>query len=153
MIRKENIEHLAAEYFKGTDRFVVRVSVGKDNKISVYIDGDTGVTIDHCVQLSRHIEQQLDRDAEDFELNVLSAGIGEPFLLLRQYHKNIGEAVEVMLEDGTKKRGILSEVGEDTITLKEAIKQKNKKSKKMVTGEPLSIDMKEIKYTKGIVVF
>ena len=131
----------------------MKVSVGKDNRINVYVDGDSGVTIDDCVQLSRHIENTLDREAEDFELNVLSAGVGEPFLLLRQYHINVGNPVEVLLLDGTKKRGILASADEDQIILKEEKTKKKKKSKKMVVGEELLIKMEEIKQTKAVIVF
>jgi ribosome maturation factor RimP len=153
MIGKEYIEEIAANYLRGSDRFVVKVSVGKDNRINVYIDGDTGVTIDNCVQLSRHIENTLDRDQEDFELNVSSAGVGEPFTMLRQYTGNLGKAVEVLMHDGTKKRGILDSADENQITLKEEEKQKKKKSKKMVVGEPVTIDMSEVKQTKSLIVF
>jgi ribosome maturation factor RimP len=153
MIRKAYIEEIAENYLRGTDRFVVKISVGKDNRINVYIDGDTGVTIDHCVQLSRHIENTLDRDQEDFELNVSSAGVGEPFVMLRQYTLNLGKAVEVLLNDGTKKRGILDSADENQIVLKQEEKQKKKKSKKMVVGEPVTIDMSDVKQTKSIIVF
>lgn len=153
MIKKEKIEQMATGFLQETDRFVVKVSVGKDNRINVYIDGDTGVTIGHCVQLSRHIENTLDRDAEDFELNVSSSGIGEPFMMLRQYEINLGKPVEVLLNDGTKKRGILASADDNRIILKEAETRNKKKSKKMIVGEPLSIDMEEIKQTKSIVVF
>jgi ribosome maturation factor RimP len=153
MIRKEYIEEIAANFLRGTDQFIVKVSVGKDNRINVYIDGDSGVTIDNCVQLSRHIENTLDRDQEDFELNVSSAGVGEPFVMLRQYTINLGKPVEVLMTDGTKKRGILDSADESQIILKEQEKQKNKKSKKMVVGEPVTIDMSEVKQTKSIIVF
>jgi ribosome maturation factor RimP len=153
MIRKEKIEQMVTEFLQETDRFLVKVSVGKDNMINVYIDGDSGVTIAHCVQLSRHIEGILDRDTEDFELNVSSAGVGEPFLLPRQYQNNLGKPVEVLMNDGTKKRGILDSADEHQIVLKEEEKQKKKKSKKMVVGEPLPINMSDIKKAKAVIIF
>ncbi len=71
MISEKQIKQWAEEQLEGTDRFVVHVKVGSDNAISVIIDSDTGVTIEHCIALSRFIEQRLDRDKEDFELKVL----------------------------------------------------------------------------------
>lgn len=153
MIKKEKIEELAAGFLEGTDRFLVRVSVGKDNRINIYLDGDHGVTIADCARLSRQMEEALDRDAEDFELNVLSAGVGEPFLLLRQYLINRGRPVEVLMHDGSKKKGILEDADENEVVLKELLKAKNKKSKKMIAGEPVRIRMSEIRQTRAIVVF
>lgn len=83
MIAKEQIISLAEEALKDTDRYVVDVTVSSDNVIEVYIDSDTSVTIDDCVEASRYIEEHLDRDAEDFELSVSSAGIDEPLLVVR----------------------------------------------------------------------
>ena len=93
MILKEDIEKLADEFLYGTDMFIVKLNVGSDNKITIYIDGDNGVTIDDCVGLSRFIENEYDRETEDFELNVSSAGIDQPFINLRQYLKNIERPV------------------------------------------------------------
>ena len=113
MILKEDIVKLAEEHLVGTDQFIVKLSIGSDNKINIFIDGDSGVTIDDCVGLSRYIEHQLDRELEDFELNVSSAGIDHPFVHLRQYLKYIDSPVEVFLNDGTKKLGILKSADEN----------------------------------------
>jgi len=153
MINKEYITALINEHLEGTDQFVVNMSIGTDNKISVYIDGDTGVTIDDCVSLSRAIEHQLDREEEDFALNISSAGIDQPFELLRQYVKNIGRPVEVLFNDGSKKRGILQAADNNEIVIAEPKKNKNKKSKKMVAGEPVKLQMADIKQTKAIIIF
>ena len=153
MIKKEQIVKLTEECLEGTSRFVVKISVGKDNQINVYIDGDEGVTIAHCVELSRYIENSLDRDVEDYELKVSTAGVGQPFVNLRQYVKNIGKPVEVLLEDGSKKQGILQAADAEKITLAEAVKDKNKKSKKITAGESFEIPMPSVKETTAMIIF
>ena len=153
MISEHKITQLAADCLDGTDRFVVFVKVSPTNQINVVIDGDAGVTIDHCVELSRFIENSFDRDVEDFELKVSTAGIDYPFVNLRQYKKNVGRAVEVLLKDGSIKRGKLGAANETAIEIEEEIIRKNKKSKKMETGSTVRITMEEINQTKGLVIF
>jgi len=153
MIKKSQIVKLTEECLEGTDRFIVKVSVGKDNLINVYIDGDEGVTIAHCVELSRYIESSLDREVEDYELKVSTAGVDHPFINLRQYVKNIGKPIEILLEDGSKKQGILQAADEEKITVAEAVKDKNKKSKKITEGESFQIPMSSIKETTVMIIF
>lgn len=153
MILKEDIEKLANEFLYGTDMFIVKLNVGSDNKITIYIDGDNGVTIDDCVGLSRFIENEYDRETEDFELNVSSAGIDQPFINLRQYLKNIDRPVEVFLTDGTKKLGILQKADENEIILALEKKSNNKKAKKMIAGEPITIPLQDISQTKAFIIF
>ncbi len=137
----------------GTDRFVVGINIGIDNNIKVFIDSDSGVTIANCVELSRYIENSFDRDIEDFELNVSSSGVDQPFVLLRQYIKSIDHKVKVINKDGGKIIGILKNVNEDEIELLEEIKSKNKKNKKIRIGEVVTIPMSTIKETKRIITF
>jgi len=153
MILKEDIEKLAEEFLEGTDMFIVKLNVGSDNKITIYIDGDSGVTIKDCVGLSRHIENQFDRETEDFELNVSSAGVDQPFINLRQYLKYIERPVEVYLTDGTKKLGILQKADENEIVIALEKKSNNKKAKKMIAGEPITIPMQDISQTKAFIIF
>ncbi|HJN06113.1 MAG TPA: ribosome assembly cofactor RimP [Bacteroidales bacterium] len=153
MINKEHISKLADECLFGSDRFVVGINIGTDNNISVFIDGDNGVTIANCVELSRYIENSLDRDNEDFELNVSSAGVDHPFILLRQYINNVDSKVKVINKDGEKITGILKNANKDEIELLEEIKSKNKKIKKISTGKVLTIPMNTIKETKRIITF
>jgi len=153
MIKKEHIEKIVENQLTGAELFLVKASVGKDNLINVYIDGDNGVTIDDCVKLSRFIEQQLDRDKEDFELRVSSPGADEPFINERQYKKNIGRPVSIKLKSGIEKRGILESADDKEIGIKVEIKSKNKKQKKMNTGESIRIPLQEISETKVIIIF
>jgi len=153
MIKKDQIAQIVETYLAGSDLFLVRMSVGKDNLINIYVDGDNGVTIDECVKLSRYIEQNLDREKEDFELRVSSPGADEPFANIRQYKKNIDRPVKLKLNDGSEKRGVLESVDSIYITLLEEIKSKNKKHKKMTTGESIRIQLDEIMEARVIIIF
>lgn len=153
MIKQEDIIQLVEEKLADSAFFLVKASVGKDNLINIYIDGDKGVTIDDCVKLSRYIEQQLDCDQEDYELRVSSPGADEPFVNKRQYSKNIGRPVNITLTDGTTKRGLLDAVEDTVIVIKEEVKSKNKKQKQMTTGDPVRISFDTISETKVIIIF
>ncbi len=151
MIRKEHIETLVDEFLAGTDMFMVKLSVGKENMIKIYIDGDSGVQIDDCVALSRHIESSFDRDKEDFELSVSSAGIGEPLVHKRQYENRINKPVEVLLKDGAKFKAVLLGIDNNEINVARKIKSKQKKGNKFVTGDPEIISLDAIKQIKEII--
>jgi ribosome maturation factor RimP len=153
MISEQQIRRWAEEQLEGTDRFVVHVKVSHDNVIHVVIDSDTGVTIEHCMMLSRYIEQHLDRDKEDFELKVLSSGLEFPFSLLRQYKKYVGKRIQLKLADNTEKKGILREAEADHIILQEETEKKYKKTTKRITGETVRIPMNEIKQAKAVIEF
>ena len=154
MIEKEMISRLAEEKLAFSGNYLVEVLVKPGNVIVVEIDNDEGVNIDDCAELSRYIEEHLDRDKEDFELEVGSAGITSPFKVLRQYVKNIGKEVEVQLKNGTKHTGVLKSADEGgiVITVEKLIKPEGTKRKKMIE-EDLSYSFDEIKYTKYIIRF
>ncbi|MBQ0008351.1 MAG: ribosome assembly cofactor RimP [bacterium] len=151
MIQKELIANLVEQKTGNTRYFLVDVSVTNDNVISVEIDADEGVDIDFCVELSRFIESNLDRESEDFELNVGSAGLTSPFKVQRQYQKNIGQQVEVIVADGSKHKGELVSVDNDTFSIDETlmIRKEGDKRKKHYT-ETLTFNYSEIKQTKLI---
>ena len=107
MIDKSIVKSLVDEWLEGKDYFLCDLTVSADSRIVVEIDHEEGVWIEDCVELSKHIEQGLDREQEDFELEVGSAGIGQPFKVLRQYEIHVGEEVEVLACDGKKLFGIL----------------------------------------------
>lgn len=130
MITEQAISGIVNDYLKETDQFLAGLKVTPQNKIMVFIDGDSGVTIDDCTRLSRHIEQQLDREAEDFELQVSSVGIGYPLQLNRQYRNNIGRRLAVTTNDGTITKGKLAEVDDEGIVLEKDKPAKGKKKKK-----------------------
>lgn len=147
MIDKETILKIIEEQIKGSDLFLIDLKIGKDNKISIIIDGDNGVKIQDCIDLSRFVEKQLDREVEDFELNVLSSGVGEPLKLMRQYKKNIGRYVEITTLDNEKLEGELIATSEDSVFIKP--KMKNKKD--IATEKQISFS--DIKEGKIIILF
>jgi len=119
MIEKIKILELVNSALEGTDKFLVNMKITPDNRIFVDIDGDNGVTIDDCIALSRAVESQLDREEEDFELNVGSAGADMPLKLNRQYRRHVGRELEVVMVDGERLEGTLQEAGEEEIVLVE----------------------------------
>ena len=152
MINKELIEKLLQDKLQNTDCFLVDVTISSDNNIVVEIDSDTAVNIDLCVEISRYIESHLDRDVEDFELEVGSAGLTSPLKGLRQYKKNIGNEVEVLTKDGRKIKGILSAADETSFSVDETkmLKKEGDKRKRPYT-ETLCFDYNQVKYTKYII--
>lgn len=148
MIDVTRVREIAETQMEGTDLFVVEVRVSPANEIVVTVDSDTQVGIDRCVELSRSIEGALDREQEDFELTVMSAGIGQPLKMLRQYRKLIGRSVEVILKDGGKIVGNLTDASDDSIVVEyeERVAVEGKKRKQLVTTRrKLSLD--EVKST------
>ncbi len=136
----------------GTEYFLVNVSVSAANDILVEIDSDYVVDIDYCVELNRYIEERLDRESEDFSLEVGSAGLTAPLKLLRQYRKNIGNEVEVICRDGKKHVGRLKHVGEEAFVVTETnmIRKEGDKRKKLYE-EDIVFGYDEIKSTKYII--
>lgn len=117
MILKDKITTLTEGFLEGTDKFIMQVDVKPGNLIIVTIDGDSLVTIDDCIKLSRSIENSLDRDAEDFELRVMSYGADNPLVKPRQYNKHIGRELDITLSDDSKLQGTLSKVTDDGIVI------------------------------------
>lgn len=154
MISKETIVSITNPLLEKENLFLVDVSVGAANKVVVTIDGDKGVSIDSCVRISRGIEAALDRDKEDFELEVTSAGLGQPLRIPRQYTKNVGQELEVVLNTGDKVKGILSSANENGFTLsvsKKVTVEGAKKKKEVV--EPLQISYQQVKSAKVVIKF
>lgn len=153
MIAKEKIISLAEEALKDTDQYVVNVTVSKDNVIELFIDSDTAVTIDDCVDVSNYIEGHLDRDAEDFELSVSSAGIDEPLLVTRQYGKYIGSNVFITKKDGEKKMYKIVSFNEIEIEVQEAEPKKYGKLTKIVYHDNETILIADIKEVRPYIKF
>ena len=122
MIEKNVVTRIVEEWLDGKDYFLVDVSVSPDDKIVVEIDHADGVWIDDCVDLSRYIESRLSREDEDYELEVGSAGIGQPFKVLKQYQIYIGKEVEVMDNTGKKWKGVLADANEENFTVTMTVK-------------------------------
>lgn len=124
------------------------------NLIVVEIDNDDAVCIDDCVALSRYLEDNLDREAEDFELEVGSAGVTSPFKVLRQYLKNVGNEVEVLLKNGIKLTGLLKSADEKgiVISIEKQVKPEGAK-RKVTVQEDVIYTFDEIKNTKYLIRF
>ncbi len=138
--------------------FLVEVRVKPVNNIKVYLDGDQGITIEKCVQVNRALYKQIEEagwfPSGDFSLEVSSAGLDEPLKSFRQYRKNIGRLVEVVLLDGTRKEGRLAEVTEDGIVVEEAAgKARGKAAPKKTEPSSHAYLFNNIKSTKIQVVF
>lgn len=129
MINKELVKELVDQWLGDKDYFLTDLTVSTDNRIVVEIDHEEGVWIEDCVNLSRFIEDGLDRDEEDFELEVGSAGIGQPFKVRRQYEIHAGDDVEVLTAEGTKLIGVLGDVDEAgfTVVTEEKVKREGEK--------------------------
>lgn len=149
MIDKIQVKELAQQWLADKDYFLCDLNITPDNRIIVEIDHKDGVWIDDCVALSRFIEEGLDRDAEDFELEVGSAGLGQPFKVLKQYEIHQGDIVDTQLADGHKFSGTLTEVGDDTFTIVCSEKVKNEGDKRPHTEDvPHTLRYDEVAWTK-----
>lgn len=133
MIDKNVVTRIVDEWLEGKDYFLVDVTVSPDDKIVVEIDHAEGVWIDDCVELSRYIESKLDREEEDYELEVGSAGIGQPFKVLQQYLIHIGKEVEILTKEGKKLEGVLKDANEEnfTVTIEKKVKPEGAKRPKL----------------------
>lgn len=156
MITKDKILKLAEEHLLNTSQFLVDLSVSSDNKIMIYIDGDESVSIDDCVDLSRHVEFSLDREEEDFALNVSSAGVDMPLKFIRQYPKYIGKNLEIVLGTGEKLLARLQAVEEENIEVVPLKKNPNAKkgtTKKFEEAEPIKLKLNQIAESKIEITF
>jgi len=154
MITIDKIQKLADEKLVEGTNFIVDIAVKTGNKIIVLLDNDNGVSIGDCVAMSRHIESNLDREADDFELNVMSPGLSEPFKILRQYQKNIGKHVDVVTKEGKKLSGKLLKAEESGIELETKVKEivAGKKGKQLIINN-INLTFNQIKETKIVISF
>jgi ribosome maturation factor RimP len=155
MIAENTIRQLVEEHIKGSDKFIVSIKVSANNRIEVLIDGLTNISIQDCINLSRHIESSLDREKDDFELQVSSSGIDQPLVMEKQYVKNTGRTVQVLKTDGVKLEGKLIGLLEDSkeIRIENSRTQKDEKGKKQIITEQITIPLQEIKETKLVLSF
>jgi ribosome maturation factor RimP len=153
MIDKLKIAELVNEKLTD-DQFLVDVTVSSSNVIHIMVDSDTGISINQIVEISRFIEGSLDREVEDFELSVFSAGLSEPFRLVRQYKKNVGTEIDVLLVSGQKLSGLLTNSDEQGINLEVTTKEKTEGSKKKeLVTRVHKFDYQEIKEAKKVLKF
>lgn len=154
MIDKDTVARIVGKEIENTDAFIVEVSVSADNRIVVEIDSTSSISIDDCAAISAAIERELDRDVEDYELEVGSAGLTSPFRVKAQYDKNIGNQVETLTAGGRKLRGTLTQAGDTTFTLSVERKEKAPGAKRpTMVSQDVSLKYDEVKYTKYIIDF
>lgn len=154
MIDKNIVRALVDQWLEGKDYFLTDLTISPDNRIVVEIDHEEGVWIEDCVELSRFIESHLDREQEDFELEVGSAGIGQPFKVLRQYEVHQGERVETLTLDGRKLEGVLHDVTPESfqLTIQEKVREEGAKRPKLVDRD-VQLKYSDVKWTKYIIDF
>jgi ribosome maturation factor RimP len=154
MITVDRVTKLVEEKMEGTDLFIVELSVKPGNKIEILVDRDSGLALEDCLSVSRHVEGNLDRELEDYSLDVSSPGVGKPLKLKRQYVKNVGRTVNVKRTDGTIIEGVLVSSDEEKIVVHTRTKEEveGKKGKKWVErDEEVAFDT--ISETKIVISF
>ena len=140
MIGVEHITELITKHIQGSDIFLVDVAVKPGNVIRVHVDTTDGISIEECVKISRFLHESLDRDVEDYSLEVSSPGLGGRFKVKQQYEKHVDREIEVLYTDGIKEDGILISVSDKGIVLR-------------VKGDHKEIDYKDIKKAKAKIAF
>lgn len=146
MIDKFKVLDIVKDVLEGSDKYLVNMKITPDNRIFVDIDGDNGINIDDCIEVSRAIENSLNRDEEDFELNVSSAGADSPLKMPRQYRRHVGRELSVEPFDGKKVEGRLTEAGDTQFTIK------TKGTKKEAPKE-LTFAYEDVKTARVIIQF
>lgn len=154
MIERNTVKTVVEEWLSGNDYFLVDVTFTPDDRIVVEIDHADGVWIEDCAELSRFMQERLGEELGDYELEVGSAGIGQPFKVEQQYLNHIGKDVEVLDADGKKVQGVLKQVdGRNfVVSVKEKQKLEGKKRPQLVEVDK-TYNMDNIKYTKYLLSF
>ena len=148
MIDIQKFRTIAESNLVDSELFVVDVKCSFSNEVEILIDSDTVVSIDKCIDLSRKVEAEFDRELEDFELTVASSGIGQPLKVFRQYKKLIGKEIEIVLKSGIKMVALLKDATEDCLTVvyTEKVAVEGKKRKQEVEKE-VEYKLEDIKST------
>ncbi len=156
MIDKNVLTKAVEEWLQKGDYYLVDVEMTADDRIVIEIDHADGVWIEDCADLSRHLQETLGDELGDYELEVGSAGIGQPFKVVQQYRNHIGKDVEVMQQNGQKVQGILKAVSDDdkqfTITVQEKQHVEGKKRPILVDVDK-TFAISDVKYCKYMLNF
>jgi len=157
MISKKIVRRLAEERIEELDNglFIVELKISSNNAITIELDKHEGnVAITDCMSVSRNVEHNLDREEQDFELSVTSAGLDKGLRVFAQYLKNIGREVKVKLNEGGKLEGLMTEATQESITIQTTRKEKIEGRKKKETiVEDHVLPMESIKETKIVISF
>ena len=154
MINKEIITTLTEEWLQGNEYFLVDVNFAGDDRIVIEIDHADGVWIEDCAALSRFLQERLGEELGEYELEVGSAGLGQPFKVAQQYMNHIGDTLEVLQADGKKVQGVLKAVDAPSFTITVQEKQKIEGKKRPVLVDiDKTYQMDEVKYAKYLLAF
>ena len=153
MLREKVEKSLQEAFEENNSLFLIELKIDDANHIAVVVDGDQGVSVNDCIAISRKIENNLDREEEDFSLDVASAGIAAPLKMPRQFQKNVGRKLSVITSEG-KTEGELVELKDEKITLRWKAREPKPvgKGKVTVTKEAV-LPLDEIKEAKVIITF
>ena len=155
MINKENLKTLVEEWLQNGDYFLVDIQMdGGDDRIVIEIDNADGVWIEDCAELSRFLQERLGEELGEYELEVGSAGLGQPFKVVQQYENHVGDDVEVIGKDGKKTTGVLKSVDAPrfVVTTKERQVPEGKKRPVQVDVDR-EFSMDEVKSTRYLLAF
>ena len=156
MIDKNIVKTAVNEWLEKGDYYLVDLEMTADDRIVIEIDHADGVWIEDCADLSRFLQEKLGEELGDYELEVGSAGIGQPFKVIQQYRNHIGKDVEVLTSDGKKYQGVLKEVSDDdaqfVVTVKEKQQVEGKKRPVLVEVDK-TFTIADIKYCKYLLNF
>jgi ribosome maturation factor RimP len=154
MITQTKIQGLIGDLLEENEFFIVSLEVNTSNKIRLLIDSMKGIQIEDCVKVSRAIEHNLDRETEDFELEVSSPGLDAPFKVKEQYLKNIGRQVEVILKDGHTYKGLLVSANSDnfSVEITKLLRVEGKKRKQTIK-EKVEFVFDEVSKVRVLITF
>jgi len=152
---KEKVQQLLDDAFdQQTHLYLVALDIDESNNIKITIDGDQGVSVQDCVNISRAVEHNIDRETVDFSLEVGSAGATSPLVLPRQYKKNIGRTLQIKTTDNAKLEGVLDQVSDNAITISWSVREPKEIGKGKVTVQKAQeIPLQEIKESKVKIIF
>lgn|SRR5690606_4779307 len=155
MVNQQEIETFVVSELEGTEHFLVEIEFVPGSKISIYADSFESFTIDDCMELSRSLKKKFGEELDDYDIMVSSAGIDRPFKTMKQYHKNIGKEVKVVMLDGKSVSGILNQVQENAIFVEELPKpaKKGMKISKTAVSKMHELPYERIKETKRVINF
>ena len=156
MINKDGVKAAVEEWLSQNDYFLVDVDMTPDGRIVIEIDHADGVWIEDCAALSRFLQERLGEELGEYELEVGSAGIGQPFKVVQQYINHIGKEVEVLAADGKKYQGVLQSVADDGLSFVVVVKEKQKiegKKRPVLVDVEKTFNTNEVKYAKYLLAF
>ncbi|MDX9782340.1 MAG: ribosome assembly cofactor RimP [Bacteroidales bacterium] len=154
MIDKEKIAEVIGPYIDSQSLFLVSIEISRDNDIEVTVDSEERVDLSHCIEINNIIVEKFDRENEDYSLTVTSAGLDQPFKVLRQYLKYIGKEVEIVLRSGGKMKAVLEKADNESIEIsaEKSVKVEGKKKREKIL-ERTTLKLTDVKSTRPVINF